>query len=120
MSWIIFGGLAVIFIIAGVVCFVIESKEEPHDYESFAGFLVNVFTILLCIVAVCLVIMGLREWGSSYDAAKCESWGEAAEREVKYQMTAYWDGSCLVKTDEGWISKSNLYVDEGGKIRVGP
>lgn len=50
------------------------------------------------ILAIALLLVGLILIGKKVDAFSCSKYGEAAERETKYDN---WAG-CLVKTQSGW------------------
>jgi hypothetical protein len=50
-----------------------------------------------------------------HDRSACQRFGSATEREVKFARYSFFTWEGLVLTDEGWIARDNLYVDERGQ-----
>jgi len=52
-------------------------------------------------------------WVPQYSEHACHRWGEETEREVKFIRPTYWQWSCVVHTDEGWVENTNtIKVDD--------
>lgn len=108
MSWIIFGLIFLLSIVVLVGAIVWEKQASGRE----AGWFAIPAIAVACITAICLIVMGIREWSYAYSENECKAWGQETHREVNWQMTAYWDGNCLVNTQDGWINRGELFVDE--------
>lgn len=106
MSWFVVIGVLVV----GVVGLIIAVRGSD-DWQDDWGVLIVGLVLVVAIVA--LIILGIRAWSISYAGGKCEQWGERTERQVKWEPVSYWTYVCFVNTDDGWIDRDLLYVDEG-------
>jgi hypothetical protein len=84
------------------------------DFDETVGTGTVVFgAILLIVAAFFWIVAWLYVPAASYSENKCGAYGEQTERETRFARYTHWSWDCLVNTDEGWIPKDQLYVDEG-------
>jgi di/tricarboxylate transporter len=65
------------------------------------------------LAAATLLVVGSVDWRAHQETVSCQRFGQETERVVKFVRYRFADWDCLIQTDEGWINREGLYVDEG-------
>lgn len=60
------------------------------------------------VLTIAWMVPAIRTIDHNRGNANCYSYGRQVGREVKYIDVSFWDYDCYVKTERGWITRSNI------------